>query len=766
MKIIKFFIASSIDEFFTERQSLKAFISQLNDIYIRRGIYFELILCEYLSNAIQKYGSQEMYNSKIRECDYFYILVGKDLGEYTLQEYEVAIDHFKKNDTPYIYPYFLQLDNEQNTSATVLAFMKKLDQELKHYYSRFTDINSVKLNMLLELVASPDISGFVSFKDGQATVDNQPVLDLHDIPAYRNSSVIADLFLKKQKLEVRFAQLSQELQQANDDKKYVEWLNISHEKEQIDKSLYHHEEELLSLFSTVAKLKKSERKLSWREQCACEMIDSGNTDAAISLLKDSSREKELSIAEKMIEAGHSGITTYISENRLLIKLLRTSDIPEKIIPELTKYYMKNIELERLYHVEPRCYTDYISFLDYQKDYITAKQLSEELLLQYDIEKLPNSGSIFTTLGLLYAKIPLFDDAKKFLERAFQICVSSNTKDPETYANCCNNLGYILSEYPAKQKEAEYYYLEGISCINNSNITDNELLLHLYTNLGVLLHGKQQNDAAEEYYKKAIEICNSLYNTSPVYYLPLFCTLHNNLGNLYMDVHKITESVIAFETAILFLKPLSQYNASAFSPELARTYNNFGLMLSLCTQDRARAETMYKDALEIRRNLYRKNSDTYKIDLAQTLNNLATHLSFDTTRRNPEIEKLFKEALKIRKELDPQLFLHLVAQTHHDFANYYAFIRNRNEANAHFKESIKLFEMDSTTNTMSDYWRAQTLCDYGAFLFNTYNPPKSFAALNAFNQAKQALRKFDCTRPPFSNINELINKNISTVLSNA
>lgn len=765
MKIIKFFVASSIDEFSMERQSLKAFISQLNDIYIHRGIYFELILCEYLSNAVQKYGSQEMYNNKIRECDYFYILVGKFLGEYTLQEYEVAIDHFNHNETPNIYPYFLQLDSGEKASASVLAFMKKLDQELKHYYSHFSDINTVKLNMLLELVANPNINGFILFKDGQATVDNQPILDLHDIAAYRNSTVIADLFSKKQSIELKFAQLSQELKQSNDTDKYVEWLNIGREKDELSKRLYRYEEDLLSLLSTVAKLKNSTRKLSWREQYTCEMIDAGNTDAAIALLKDSSRDKELSIAKKMLEAGHRGIATYISENRLLIKLLMTSDIPEKIIPELTKYYMKNIELERLYHIDPYCYVDYIEFLDYQKDYLPAKQLCEELRSLYRIENLEKSGEIFNTLGIIYAKTYAFDEAEEFFKAALDICHSNASKNSMVYANCCNNLGYILSEDPSRLEEAEHYYFEGITTINNSQKTDPDLLLLLYTNLGALLRINQRNDEAKDYYTKAIELCMSLYHDAPVYYLPNLATLYNNLGNLYRDTQEIDKAIWSFETAIFFLKILSQYNPSAFMPELARSYNNYGLMLSLCTQDKERAEALYRDALKIRRDLYRKDSNTYKIDLAQTLNNLATHMSFGTTRRNIEIEKLFKEALKIRKTLDPKLYLYLVAQTHHDFANYYAFIKNRNEANTHFKEAIKLFEIDSNTNVMSDYWRARTLCDYGAYLFNAYNPPKSSVALNAFNQAKLALGKFDCSRPPFSNVWELISQNISTVLSN-
>lgn len=137
MKTIKLFLASSIQEFKSERQELKAFIGRLNDIYVHRGIYFEFLLGENLSNAIQKYGSQDMYNNKIRECNYFYMLVGKKLGEYTYQEFEVALSEFNKKNLPHIYVYFKHGESDIKFSDSVLQFMETLDKKLKYYYSHF-----------------------------------------------------------------------------------------------------------------------------------------------------------------------------------------------------------------------------------------------------------------------------------------------------------------------------------------------------------------------------------------------------------------------------------------------------------------------------------------------------------------------------------------------------------------------------------------------------------------------------------------------------
>ena len=92
MKYIKLFVASSIDTFERERGELKSYISSLNDIYVRRDIYFDLILCENLSNALDKERKQAAYNAEIRKCQYFYVIFAEKVGEYTVEEFDVALE--------------------------------------------------------------------------------------------------------------------------------------------------------------------------------------------------------------------------------------------------------------------------------------------------------------------------------------------------------------------------------------------------------------------------------------------------------------------------------------------------------------------------------------------------------------------------------------------------------------------------------------------------------------------------------------------------
>ena len=149
MKYVKIFLASSVVEFEKERRELGDYIRSLNDIYVKRGIYFELNLCEDLSNAIDKERKQEQYNRMIRDSQYFYILFGNHAGEYTIEEFDVAWEQFRSSGEPKLYTYFMQLPDGQPAEKTVQDFMTRLDKEIGHYYSMFSHLDSVKLNMLI-----------------------------------------------------------------------------------------------------------------------------------------------------------------------------------------------------------------------------------------------------------------------------------------------------------------------------------------------------------------------------------------------------------------------------------------------------------------------------------------------------------------------------------------------------------------------------------------------------------------------------------------
>jgi hypothetical protein len=100
MKVIKIFLASSINDLHVERMEIGNFIRSMNDRFIDRGIYFKLCMCEDISDAVAKSRKQDEYNDQVRSSDMFlavFHLVGE---KFTIEEFKIATEEFKKKGAP------------------------------------------------------------------------------------------------------------------------------------------------------------------------------------------------------------------------------------------------------------------------------------------------------------------------------------------------------------------------------------------------------------------------------------------------------------------------------------------------------------------------------------------------------------------------------------------------------------------------------------------------------------------------------------------
>lgn len=164
MNEIRIFISSSTVEFERERKDLGNFIRVLDNFFKRYGVRFELTMCEDLSKAVQKTRMQETYNEKIRVSHYHYILVGRDVGEYVREEFEVGLKSFQENGLPKIYTWFQSPPEGKADSESVADFKARIEQ-IDHYYHMYEHLDTIKLNMLFELIrgcAEAGMPGFLS----------------------------------------------------------------------------------------------------------------------------------------------------------------------------------------------------------------------------------------------------------------------------------------------------------------------------------------------------------------------------------------------------------------------------------------------------------------------------------------------------------------------------------------------------------------------------------------------------------------------------
>lgn len=185
-----------------------------------------------------------------------------------------------------------------------------------------------------------------------------------------------------------------------------------------------------------------------------------------------------------------------------------------------------------------------------------------------------------------------------------------------------------------------------------------------------------------------------------------------IGNL--STKKMTDILISYG---VFLKKQNQFdkaethykealtlqkNLEIENPKTAlscttRILNNLA-NIYLRTQRFAECEKMYKKSLDIRRKLAADNPKIHEPKVAMTLNNLG--LLYDKTRRLAKSEKTYKESLEIRRRLasiNPQAYEPDLAMTLNNLAGLYSDTKRYDESEALFKEALAIRKRLASSN---------------------------------------------------------------------
>ena len=95
MEIIKIFLASS-EELANDRVGFQLLIGQLNQDWVSKGIFFNLVIWENFIDALSKNGLQSEYNKSIQESDIFVLLFFTKVGKFTKEEFLLSmVDDFR-----------------------------------------------------------------------------------------------------------------------------------------------------------------------------------------------------------------------------------------------------------------------------------------------------------------------------------------------------------------------------------------------------------------------------------------------------------------------------------------------------------------------------------------------------------------------------------------------------------------------------------------------------------------------------------------------
>ena len=633
MKTITVFLASS-NELNYDRNSFQALIAKLDDIYEPRGIRIKCRRWEDFPAYCTGERTQDVYNKTVRSCDMCICMFHKEAGQYTVEEFEQALDEYRTNHShPKTFVYIRALVEGEVETDELKAFKDQLFKSIGHYWCNYACDDSMNLHFVMQLERLiPDMglsagdSSQLKVEEGNVTLQGIKIADYTNLPFAAANPEYCNL-------KEKYAQLDKDITQLRalgiDDTHDLLREKVI-ERQKCQEQIINMEKQLLDMAFQVNKSISSNSPMSERKRLAIEMFEQGNIKGVINVLNEEDMASEAKQAELEIARGRQLVE---SGNELIAKGIQTiqSQVEDYILR--AKALMLDIDN-----------SDRFSFAC--NAYERAVELTRNHLSQAELADRLNDYYCFLHENNQFTK------CEAYVKECVSIRADLCREHPETYepalADSYNNLANL---YRVTQRfhESEAMYKSALAIrerLAKANPQAYEsALADSYNNLANLYNDTQRYDDSETMHKSAIAIRERLAKANPQAYEPDLARSYNNLAILYSDTQRFHESEAMCKSALTIYERLAEEYPLGYGPALAQSYSILAI-LYYETRRFAESEEMHKSALAIQGRLAEKYS--YGSDLANSYNSLA--VLYSDTLRYQESEAMYKSAIAIRERL--------------------------------------------------------------------------------------------------------------------
>lgn len=481
MKNITVFLASS-DELKNDRNSFHSLVASLDEIFEPRGYRIRCRRWEDFSAFCTGTRTQDDYNRIVRASDICICMFHRKAGEYTIEEFNQALDEYVKNQShPKTFVYIRALIEGEMEDEALKRFKEDLFDRVGHYWCNYATDDAMKLHFVMQLERIiPSVSGNASVTEGNHFKIENGVVSLygHKIAELDNLSFAAEnpeyLSLKESivRLNTEIAQLRAtgvaELQPMIDEKQ----AELYKKRESLNRL----ESRLFDLALSINKLIGSGTPVSERKRLAIEMFERGNSKGVVEILNEKDIAADAAQARKEIEQGK----LLVDSGRSLIEagLQKTRSLAEEYVLR-AKALMTDYAESRRFELACHAYEQGIELI---RANLSEKEL-EESLFEY---------GYFLQINTRY------DLAEARYRENLDICQRLAAISPQAYE-------------------------PSLATIQN--------------NLGVLCSDTQRYEESEEMYLSALNVYQRLTVENPQVYEPDLAMTQNNLGNLYRDTQR-------------------------------------------------------------------------------------------------------------------------------------------------------------------------------------------------------------------------------------
>ena len=618
MKTIKIFLASS-DELMDDRNAFGNLVRRLGKIYEKRGIRIDLFEWEDYDAAYNNRRKQDEYNEQIKASDMFLALFHTKAGKFTIEEFNVATDEFKKHASPKIYTYCKDLQAGEQESPELVEFKRKLFEEMGHYWSRYNNRDSMQLHfvMQLQLVETSGMVEKLKLVDGTVLLEDMPIAMIDNLRFAAGNEVYQKMSAELAALPEKIEKAHQRVERYPDDddlrdelqQKLDRYNKLKDEFAQLQKNL----------FETAQRIAGMQlEQVSDMLRRAIEAFEDGNLERANTLLDEIAHEAEYHMAhlEQQRALVHQDIVAFMLQAKTVMtdasifidtRILKVAAIYAKAddwscksaLPEdkyetllddygsfLSNYAQRLAFIrEKLYGLESidvaMSYNSIGSIHNSLANYDKALEYhSKALEIREKILGLEHSdtGQSYNNMGLVYDILGDYDKALEYYSKALATCEKALGLKHPNAATLYNNIGstyYSLGDYD----KALEYHSKALTIVEEVLGPEQLDASYVYHSIGMVFFRLGDFDKALEYHFKDLAICEKALGLKH----PNTATAYNSIGQVF---YKLNNYDKALEYYTMYLEICKKVYGLEH-PSTGSSYNNVGLVYySLGDYDKA------------------------------------------------------------------------------------------------------------------------------------------------------------------------------------
>lgn len=726
-QVIKIFLASS-KELSNDRNALGNLVRRLNKTYEKRGIRLDLFEWEDYDAAYNNKRKQDEYDDQIRDSDMFLALFRTWAGKYTIEEFDVAVEEFRRTGKkPKNYVYIRDLFEGEVETDELTAFKRRLSDEMGYYWISYNNNDSMQLHFVMQLqLVEGNYIDSLKVENGEVKLEDMTIAQMGNLRFAAGND-------DYQRMSKRLSELPELIEKArlhvenypNEEDFKNELQKLLNERNQLQKDF---DEQQQLLFNTALRITRLQGdRITDRMHRAIETFEEGKVHEANIILDETEHDANCNLikyhhSKELTEQWRQNVIYSIEE--LLLKtstMMADISIPiDERIKQTKGLYEQADQLAIEVEYDKKKYSyllfNYESFLNNYGLYPDAEsicllliKLNEEL---YGKEH-ENTATSYNNIGMVYQAQGKYTKALECHNKALVTFEKVYGSNHPNIAVCYNNIGGVYDNMGNHQDALEYYF-KSLSIQEKHHEEDNPDIATCYNNIGGVYMDLDDYTKALDYYLKAFLIIEKKLGLEN----PKTATSFNNISEAYLKQSNYPKAIEYLKKAIEIYESINGVN----HPATATAYSNIGVIYGNQGNHTKALEFNYK-ALATHEKTYGVNHP----DTAQDYNNIGVEY-YELGAYEKALEHYFK-ALAIRqKVLVPEHSS--IAQSYACIAEVYRKLGDTTSALSYYDKALAINEKFYGTNNI------HTAIDYG-IIGEIYEELKQYS--NALEYFKTKLK---------------------------